>query len=49
MLDQQKEEMLVCRAWFLNGVKSRKGTTVQCGQSHKDAMPQKLPTLRDPH
>ena len=39
MLDQQKEERLVCRAWFLNEVKSKKGTILQSGQSHREILP----------
>ena len=35
MLDKEKKEWLACRAWFLKRFKSRKGTTLQCGQSYK--------------
>ena len=35
MLDKEKKEQLVCRAWFLKRFKSGKGNTLQCGQSHE--------------
>ena len=34
MLDKEKKEWLVCYVWFLKRFKSRKGTTLQRGQSH---------------
>ena len=38
---------LVYCAWFLSRFKSRKGTTLQCGQSHKEILPWKLLTLKE--
>ena len=34
MLDKEKKEWLVYYVWFLKRFKSRKGTTLQRGQSH---------------
>ena len=31
---ERKKEWLACRAWFLKRFKSKKRTTLQCGQSH---------------
>ena len=36
MLDKEKKEWLVCYVWFLKRFKSRKGTTLQRGQSHRE-------------
>ena len=45
--EKKKREWLVCRAWFLRRFKSKKGTTLQCGQSHYEVLPWKLPTLKE--
>ena len=42
MLDKEKKEWLVCCVWFLKRFKSRKGTTLQCGQSHRGNLATKI-------
>ena len=49
MIDQskKKKEWLVYRAWFFRRFKSKKGITLQCGQSHKEILPWKFPTWKE--
>ena len=46
-LSIKKKKRLVCRACFLKRLKSKKGTTPQCGQSHKGILLRKLLTLKE--
>ena len=43
----KKKKRLVYRACFLKRLKSKKGTTPQCGQSHKGILLRKLLTLKE--